>query len=72
MAIGGKQRDQADTDDTAGPSDEDPHSTTAYPQLAAATPRDTGAAISWLVGWFAAASAYLLLVPFTPAPPAMT
>lgn len=42
MAIGGKQRDQADTDDTAGPSEEDPPGTTAYPQPAAATPRDTG------------------------------
>jgi hypothetical protein len=29
MPIGGKQRDQADTDHTAGPGDEDPHSTTA-------------------------------------------
>jgi len=27
-----------------------------------------GADISWLVGWFAAAIAYLLLVAFTPAP----
>jgi hypothetical protein len=29
MPIGGKQRNQADTDDTAGPGDEHPHSTTA-------------------------------------------
>ena len=31
-----------------------------------------GADISWLVGWFAAAIAYLLLAAVTPAPPAMT
>ena len=31
-----------------------------------------GADISWLVGWFAAALVYLLLVALTPAPPAMT
>ena len=29
MPIRGKQRDQADPDDTAGPGDKDPHSTTA-------------------------------------------
>jgi len=29
MPIGGKQRDQPDADDAAGPGDEDPHSTTA-------------------------------------------
>ena len=28
VSVGGKQRNQADTDDTAGPGDEDPHGTT--------------------------------------------
>jgi len=29
MPIGGKQRDQPDADDAAGPGDEDPHGTSA-------------------------------------------